>query len=64
MSVSGEGADGEERESQADSMVSMEPEAALDTTTLRSLPGPESRVGCLTTEPSSHPHNKKKKNFF
>ena len=37
-----------ERESQADSLLSLEPQAGLDPRTLRSRPEPKSRVGYLT----------------
>ena len=44
MSAGG-GAEGEgERESQADSPLSMEPDMGLDLTTLKSWPEPKSRV--------------------
>ena len=43
------GAEGEgEREFQTGSMFSTEPDMGLDLKTLRSLPEPKSRVGCLT----------------
>ena len=37
-----------ERESQAGSMLSVEPHAGLDPVTVSSRPEPISRVGCLT----------------
>ena len=48
--MSGERSRGKEREteSEADSPLSLKPDAGLDLTTLRSLPEPKSRVGCLT----------------
>ena len=42
-----EGTEGE-RESQADSALSTEPDEGLNLMTLKSWPGPKSRVRCLT----------------
>jgi len=51
----GEGQRERERESQADSALSTEPDAGLDPTTLRSFPERKPRVGGITIEPPRCP---------
>ena len=41
---------GRERGSEADSVLSMEPNVGFDSTTLRSQPRPKPRVGCSATQ--------------
>lgn len=49
VSVLGEGeAAKRERESEVEAVLSVEPDAGLETMTLRSWPEPKSRVQCLT----------------
>ena len=52
----GGGTEGEgEKESPADSMLSIEPDAGLDSTILRSWPEPKSRVEAHPAEPTKLP---------